>query len=81
MASKYLAEDPYERLANAIVLQAVMDYRAALRRLKKNPDRKELLDTVMIIEKFFHSEWYQILTNVDAAYLINKIRKEIVEAK
>ena len=30
--SKNLAEDPYERLANAIILQAVTDYRAALKR-------------------------------------------------
>ena len=28
MASKNLAEDPYERLANAIILSAVADYRA-----------------------------------------------------
>ena len=27
--------DPYENLANAIVLQAVKDYRDALKRLKK----------------------------------------------
>lgn len=29
--------DPYENLANAIVLQAVKDYRDALKRLKKKP--------------------------------------------
>ena len=33
--------DPYQNLANAIVLQAVRDYRSALRRLKKNPWDKE----------------------------------------
>lgn len=33
MASKNLAEDPYERLANAIILSAVADYRAALKKV------------------------------------------------
>lgn len=32
-ANKNLAENPYERLANAIVLQAVADYRAALKKV------------------------------------------------
>ena len=36
-ANKNLAEDPYERLANAIVLQAVTDYRVALKKIKANP--------------------------------------------
>ena len=29
--NRNIAEDPYERLANAIVLQAVSDYRVALK--------------------------------------------------
>jgi len=29
--------DPYEQLANAIILQAVKDYRDALKKLKKRP--------------------------------------------
>lgn len=35
MASKNLAEDPYERLANAIILSAAADYRAALKKVKR----------------------------------------------
>ena len=31
MVGKNLAEDPYEHLANAIILSAVSDYRAALK--------------------------------------------------
>lgn len=33
--NKNLAEDPYERLANAIILQAVSDYRVALKKKLK----------------------------------------------
>lgn len=35
MVGKNLAEDPYEHLANAIILSAVSDYRAALKRVKR----------------------------------------------
>lgn len=77
MASKYLAEDPYERLANAIILQAASDYRRDLKKLKKNPQKRDVLNEVMQIEKFFHSSWYQVLTTVDGEFLIKKLRKEI----
>ena len=51
--SKNLAEDPYERLANAIILQAVTDYRAALKRVKRNPKDRERMDESLRIERFF----------------------------
>lgn len=77
MAGKYLAEDPYERLANAIILQATSDYRRDLKKLKKNPQNRDVLNEVMQIEKFFHSSWYQVLTTVDGEFLLEKLRKEI----
>lgn len=81
MASKNLAENPYEKLANAIVLQAVSDYRRALRKVKKNPKNRVAIDEVLQIEKFFRSEWYQVLTSVDGEYLIDRLRKEVAESK
>lgn len=77
MAGKYLVEEPYERLANAIILQAASDYRRDLKKLKKNPQNRGVQDEVMQIEKFFHSSWYQVLTTVDGEFLIEKLRKEI----
>jgi len=77
MASKNLGNTPYERLANAIVLQGVWDYRKILKKLKKNPGNREVLDEVLKLEKFFLSEWYQVLTAIDGRYLIDRIRKEI----
>lgn len=80
MASKKLAENPYESLANAIILQAVNDYRAALRKVKKNPHNRDALDEALQIERFFKSGWYQVLTSVDGEYLINRLRKEASES-
>ena len=77
MAGKYLAEEPYERLANAIVLQAASDYRRDLKKLKKNPQNRDVMNDALQIEIFFHSPWYQVLTTVDGEFLLQKFRKEI----
>ena len=57
--------DPYENLAQAIILQAVKDYRLT-------DDESELAE----IERFFRSGWFGVLSKVDPEYLIRKLRKE-----
>ena len=59
--------DPYQELANAIVLQAVKDYRL-------HDDEQELAS----IERFFRSDWFGVLTNINPEILIPKLRKEKV---
>ena len=60
-------DTPYENLANAIVLQAVKDYRL-------HDDEQELAS----IERFFRSGWFGVLTRIDPEMLIFKLRKEKV---
>ena len=79
--SKNLAEDPYERLANAIVLQAVSDYRVALNKIKAHPKNREAISEALEIEKFFRSGWYSILTDVDGEYLIRRLQDEIRQSE
>ena len=79
--SKNLAEDPYERLANAIVLQAVADYRTALKKIKAHPKNRQAIDEALEIEKFFRSGWYQMLTGVDGEFLIRKLQEEIRQSE
>jgi len=56
---------PYENLINAIVLQAVKDYRDALKRPEeKTTEYTDAMSTAMEIERFFHSAWYQTITSV-----------------
>lgn len=57
--------DPYENLANAIVLQAVKDYRDALKRLKKKSSNQAAISDAMECERFFRYGWYKALTSVD----------------
>ena len=59
--------DPYQELANAIVLQAVKDYRL-------HDDEQALAS----IERFFRSDWFGVLTNINHEILITKLRKEKV---
>lgn len=46
--SKAITEDPYESLGNAIILQAVKDYRAVLRRIKHNPKNRIAIDEALL---------------------------------
>lgn len=69
--------NPFEKLANAIVLQAVKDYRTALKRIKMNPTNKDAMSDAMECERFFRSGWFSTLTSVDGEYLINKLREEV----
>ncbi len=57
--------NPYENLANAIILQAVKDYRLA-------DDEQHLQE----IECFFRSGWFGVLSKVDPEFLIKELRKE-----
>ena len=79
--SKNLAEDPYERLANAVVLQAVSDYRVVLKKIKAHPKNREAISEALEIEKFFRSGWYSQLTDVDGEYLIRRLQDEIRQSE
>lgn len=67
----------YENLANAIILQAVKDYRVALKCLKVNPRNKTALADKEEIERFFRSGWFSVLTSVDGEMLIRSLQKEV----
>ncbi|ADU27349.1 hypothetical protein [Ethanoligenens harbinense] len=70
--------DPYENLANAVILQAVRDYRTALKALRMNPRNKAAQTEKESVERFFRSQWYQALTTVDGEMLIKKLNEEVM---
>lgn len=59
---------PYEELANAIVLQAVKDYRQAL--------KKGHCQVQAGIERFFRSSWFGELTTIPSEMLISRLKEE-----
>lgn len=66
----------YENLANAIVLQAVRDYRKVLKHLSANPGSWTDSDEKRDLEAYFRSADYKRLTALDGEMLIRRLRKE-----
>lgn len=63
--------DGYKELANAIILQAVKDYRKALKHDERGRKRE--------IERFFRSDYFTVLTNISSEMMIQKLRAEVKE--
>lgn len=59
--------DGYTELAAAIVQKAVIDYRTAL----KTSDASGINH----LERFFRSEWFMILSDLDGEMLMSKVRR------
>lgn len=65
--------DPYQELANAIIVTASRDYMSAYKKFLRSG---EGYGKVMKEEKFFFSEWFEILSDADPDYLIEAMRKK-----
>ena len=70
-------------MAEAIILQAVEDYRDGNNRLRAKPDDSRLLRRKDEIEEFFLSAWFQVLTNLDGKRLLHRLQAEttVMEGK
>jgi hypothetical protein len=73
-------EPGWESLANAIVEQAANDYRRSFDREKnyriKRSKKYKVVDRDEVLS-FFHSPWYEMLTNVDPDFIIEKLNEEL----
>lgn len=62
--------NPYNRLANAIIIQAAKDYRKAL--LTNDST------SIHGLEHFFGSEWFALLTDLDGDALAQNIKRSVI---
>lgn len=69
--------DCYHNLANAIILLAVKDYKTVLRRLMRNPRSQDAQREKKRLERFFFSEWYGVLTDLDPKRLISGVMRQL----
>lgn len=69
--------NPYESLANAIILSAVEDYRETLKRCRLHPNKESYRQNRQDLEQFFRSGWFGVLTKLDAETLIRKLCEEV----
>lgn len=72
-----IMEDGFSNLANAIILQAVKDYREALKKLKNHPNSIDANKEKFAGERFFHSKWFSDITSIDGNMLLKKLRDEV----
>ena len=71
--------NPYEELANAIIVLAAKNYMKALITLKKAPDNGIVLSEKRSIERFFKSDWFGTLTEADGELLMAKLKREALK--
>lgn len=71
--------EPYQALANAIIELTVKDYKKALKQHRRFPDNKEFADEVSNLDRFFHSGWYGMLTDLDGEYLMTAVRRMVIK--
>lgn len=70
----YDIRQPWEDLANGIIEQAADDYKKALKRIKKSKQLKATQE-IHSLNRWFRSEWFSMLTQVDPEYLIQNLNK------
>ena len=66
----------YEMLANAIIEQAAKDFRAAQKKLKKNPYNVTAQRTIREVEAFFLSNWFKVLTTANGPTILKMLKEE-----
>ena len=65
----------YVELANAIIAQSAKDYRSAINQLSLNSNDRVALREKKSIERFFHSDFFSILTNLNGDVLLAKLKE------
>ena len=70
--------DSYESLANAVVLQAVRDYRDAVKVLLHGRKNAAAETTKNECERFFKSSYFNLFTELDGKALLAQLEREVV---
>ena len=69
--------NPYEEFANAIVLQAVKDYRDANEKLSRGRRNQEAERMKSECLRFIRSQWFSVLTEIDPNSLVRRLEAEV----
>ena len=73
----YMPRTAWNDLAAAIILRAVEDYRHTNNRLRVKPEDTRLQTRKAEIEEFFHSSWFQVLTDLNGKQLLHQLQAEM----
>lgn len=67
----------WEALAQAIILQAVEDYRKCRRLVRRKPGQVEAQKMIREVEHFFNSWWFYQLSDADSPMILEGLKKEV----
>lgn len=68
---------PYDALGNAVVLQAVKDYREAVHKLSRGKKNTNAESTKQECERFFQSPYFNVFTQLDGKALLSQLEREV----
>lgn len=68
--------EAYRNLCDAVIMQAVSDYRSAIERYRMKSN-KWIADTISEIESFFQSEWFKDISPTNGTELMIKLQAEL----
>ena len=68
-----------EQLCNAVVLQAVNDWRDSAHLLRSYPHHAKAASMKKDCESFFRSRWFSFWTGINGEYLLRKLKGEMSE--
>lgn len=74
-----MTDDPYFELAAAIIKMAIKDYEAAYRHYLKHPDSASAKDRVRQEKRFFYSQWFELLSDLDGPRLVSLVEAQVKE--
>ena len=71
--------DPYQALANAIIVQACEDYRESYKNILSGHGTGEDESQIKDCLDFFESKWFEMYTKIDAGYVIKKLKEDVLD--
>ena len=72
-------DEGFRQLADAIILQAVYDYRRSVNRLVRKTYDAKAYRSKQEVEGFFRSDWFQVLTDLDGLKLLHNLEARLGE--
>jgi hypothetical protein len=76
MEEKGYNKDGYHALANAIVFQAVRDFKSAYRKHLLLPEEYTYRHDVFVLRRFFRSGWFDMLSDCNGEVVLEKLEQE-----
>ena len=70
-------QENWEALVQAIILQAVEDYRKCRRLVRRKPNQFEAQKMIREVERFLRSEWFKQLSAADGNMILEQLKKEV----